>query len=179
MSKKVISMSLSQKSIQNAINELRSYQSELGRKTELFVKKLAEVGITVAQTYINESPLGKYITVKTNIMPEKAGCRAVLIATGKIFEHEGYAPFSSLLAVEFGAGIHYNPVPNPKAEELGFGVGTFPNQTHAFDENGWWFFDEDKEKWVHSYGIKATMPLCNASDAIVRDVVRIAREVFS
>ena len=45
MAKKVISMSLSQKSIQNAINELRNYQSELKRKTELFVKKLAEVGI--------------------------------------------------------------------------------------------------------------------------------------
>ena len=47
MAKKVISMSLSQKSIQNAINELRNYQSELKRKTELFVKKLAEVGSPV------------------------------------------------------------------------------------------------------------------------------------
>ena len=177
MSKKVISMSLSQKSIQNAINELRNYQSELKRKTELLVKKLAEVGITVAQTYINESPLGKYITVKTNIMPEKAGCRAVLIATGKIFEHEGYAPFSSLLAVEFGAGIHYNPVPNPKAEELGFGVGTFPNQTHAFDENGWWWMDLDGE-WHHSYGFEPTQPMYHAWLEMYSQIEQIAKKVF-
>lgn len=178
MPKEIMKADLSVSSIKKLQSDLRKYQSELTGKCKEFVEKLAQRGITVAQASISDSPLGKYITIKTETTPEQAGCRAVLIATGKTFEHDGYAPFNSLLAVEFGSGIHYNPVPNPKADDLGFGVGTFPGQTHAFDENGWYFYDDKTDKWVHSYGVKATMPLYNASMAITQDVVKIAKEVF-
>ena len=83
-----------------------------------------------------------------------------------------------MLLIEFGAGIRYNPLPNPKAGEYGMGVGTYPGQMHAFDPAGWYYWGED-EKWHHSYGIKATMPMYNAAKIIQERVVQIAREVFS
>ena len=44
---KKIRISLSEKSIQNAINEVRKYQRELISKNEVFVRRLAELGIPV------------------------------------------------------------------------------------------------------------------------------------
>lgn len=177
MAKRKFTADLSVKGIKDLQKQLRNYQNDITRKSKELVERLAERGVNVAQADINESPLGKYVSLKTDIKPEQAGCRAVLIATGKNFEHEGYAPFNSLLAIEFGAGIHYNPIPNPNADELGLGVGTFPGQVHAF-EDYWFYWDEEKQKWLPTHGVKATMPMYNASVAIAADVVKIVREVF-
>ena len=44
--------------------------------------------------------------------------------------------------IEFGAGIHYNKSSsNPKSKDFKLGVGTFPDQTHAFDSNGWYYWE--------------------------------------
>ena len=62
---------------------------------------------------------------------------------------------------------------------MGYGVGTFPGQTHAFQEEGWWFKDEETDKWIHSYGVQATMPMYNASIEMRQKVTEIAKEVFA
>ena len=102
---------------------------------------------------------------------------AILIATGKTVTSEDREPFYTLLAVEFGAGIFYNSTENPKAPELGFGVGTYPGQIHAF-EDGWYYWDDNTETWRYTHGIKATMPMYNAEQQIIQQYVKIAREVF-
>lgn len=178
MAKKTLKADLSISSIRNLQKELEKYRDSLTYKTRLLAEKLAEIGIKVAEAKIGESPLGKYVTIKTDITEEKTGCKAILIATGETFEHEGYAPFNSLLAIEFGAGIRYNSEENPKAPDLGFGVGTFPDQTHAFDKNGWWFWSEEKQAWIRSYGVKATMPMYQASIEIQQNIVKVAKEAF-
>ena len=172
---KKITMNLSVSSIQNAIKELRQYQSDLNRKCEIFCQRLTELGKITAQTRIDESPLGKYITVTTDIQPDKTGCKAMLIAAG-VTKSTDYGDVNMLLLVEFGGGIHHNPVANPKAGELGFGVGTFPGQTHAF-EDGWWYPGDDGE-WHYTHGVKATMPMYNASTEMLLNIRKIAREVF-
>ena len=179
MTKKTLKADLSMQGIRKLQDELRKYQNDLTRKCRLLATELAEIGVKVAEAKIGESPLGKYVSIQTNITEEQAGCKAILIATGEVKESEGYAPFNTLLAIEFGAGIHYNPTPNPNADKFGFGVGTFPGQIHAEDPNGWYFWDDEKEKWIHSYGVKATMPLYNASMEMVQEVVKIAKKVFS
>lgn len=178
MTKKTLKADLSISSIRNLQKELKKYKDSLTYKCRLLAEKLAESGIKVVETKIGESPLGKYVTIKIDITEEQAGCKAILIATGETFEHEGYAPFNSLLAIEFGAGIRYNSEENPKAPDLGFGVGSFPDQTHAFDKNGWWFWDENKKAWIHSYGVKATMPMYLASAEIQQNIVKAAKEIF-
>jgi hypothetical protein len=172
---KKITMNLSVSSVQNAIKELRQYQQDLNRKCEIFCQRLTELGKVTAEAKVNESPLGKYVVVTTDIKPEKAGCKAILIATG-VTKSTDYGDVNMLLLIEFGAGIHYNSVPNPKAGELGFGVGTFPGQTHAF-EDGWYYPDENGE-WHYTHGTKATMPMYNASTEMLLNIRKIAREVF-
>lgn len=169
---------LSIQGIKRLCQELEKYRDSLTYKARLLAERLSEIGIKVAEAKIRESPLGKYVTIKTDITEEKSGCKAILIAIGETFEHEGYAPFNSLLAIEFGAGIRYNKEENPKAPDLGFGVGTFPDQTHAFDKNGWWFWDERKKEWIHSYGVEATMPMHQASLEIQQNIVKEAKKVF-
>lgn len=177
---KQITMNLSTSSVQNAIKELRQYQQDLNRKCEEFCQRLTELGKITAEARVNESPLGKYTIVTTDIQPEKTGCKAMLIATG-VTKSTDYGDVNTLLFIEFGAGIHYNPVDNPKAGELGFGVGTFPGQTHAF-EDGWWYPDGVDEKgstiWKYTHGTRATMPMYGASTEMLLNVRKIAKEVF-
>lgn len=179
MAKRTYSANLSVSSLNALKKQLLDYKAELNRKCETLVSRLLESGIEVANAKVGESPLGKYVTLTTNISADKMGCKGILLAKGAVKESEGYAPFSILLAIEFGAGIHYNPTPNPKADEFGLGVGTFPGQIHAFQTEGWMYWDEKNQEWRHTYGVKATMPLYNADIKMIQDIAKIAKEVFS
>ena len=179
MAKKVFKADLSVKGIEALKRQLLQYKDSLPIKCEKLVSRLLQSGVEVSQTKISESPLGKYVTVTTNISADKMGCKGVLLAKGAVKEQEGYAPFSILLAIEFGAGIHYNPTQNPIiSSEFPYGVGTFPVQIHAMEPGGWYFWSEEKQQWIHSYGIKATMPMYNADMEIIQNVVKTAKEVF-
>ena len=176
MAKRVIRGNFSSKGIQNIIDQLQDYKQDLHRKAELLCQRLAEAGQTVALQSINDSPLGKTITLRIEMSPRPDGCKAILISTGQTKSND-YGTINTLLLVEFGAGIRLNSNENPKAGEFGMGVGTYPGQIHAFDPDGWYYWGED-EKWHHTYGTKATMPMYIASVAIRTQVADIAREVF-
>lgn len=175
MGKQVIRGNMSSKGIQSIIDQLQDYKQNLHRKTELLCQRLSEAGMAVAQTAVGESPLGKTITLRIEMEPSKVGCKAMLIAAGQTKSND-YGTVDTLLLVEFGAGVFYNPSDNPKAGEMGFGIGTFPGQIHAF-EDGWYYWGED-EKWHYTHGVKATMPMYNASVAIRQQVAAIVKEVF-
>lgn len=173
--RKVIRGSLSSQGIRHIIGELQSYRHSLERYSALFAKRLAEEGFDVAQIYIAEAtetadrdkPIGT-LDIKTDANGWVSSVR--LQFTGL-----------QVLFVEFGAGAIYNPgiTPNPWSATFGMGVGTFPRQKHAFDDNGWSYYGND-DQWHHTYGTKATMPMFHASQALrQRDlVIRIAKEVF-
>ena len=173
-----IKSDLSVKGIENVKKKLIQYRDvELPRKCKEFVERLLQIGVDVSRAKISESPLGKYVTVTTDVSADKMGCKAILLAKGAVKEQEGYAPFSILLAIEFGAGIHYNPTPNPNADKFGLGVGTFPGQIHAY-EDFWFYWDENAQEWKPTHGVKATMPMYSADMEIIQNVVKIAKEVF-
>lgn len=170
---------LSVKGIESVKKKLIQYRDvELPRKCKEFVTRLLQSGVAVSKAKIDESPLGKYVTVATDISADKMGCKGILLAKGEVKEQEGYAPFSILLAIEFGSGIHYNPKPNPLSAEMGYGVGTFPGQLHAFQSEGWMYWDEKAQEWRHTYGVKATMPMYSADMEMIQKVEKIAKEVF-
>ena len=178
MAKKVFKSDLSAKGIEALKSQLLQYKDSLSIKCEELVSWLLQSGVTVSQTKISESPLGKYVTVTTNISADKMGCKGILLAKGAVKEQEGYAPFSILLAIEFGAGIHFNPTPNPIiSSEFPYGVGTFPGQTHAYQDT-WFYWDENSQEWKPTHGVKATMPMYNADMEIIQNVVKYAKEVF-
>ena len=175
---KKISVDLSIKGLNDLKRQLLQYKDELPTKCEKLVSRLLQIGVSVSQSRISESPLGKYVTVTTNISADKMGCKGILLAKGAVKESEGYAPFSILLAIEFGAGIHYNPTPNPNADKFGLGVGTFPGQVHAFEDT-WFYWDEKSKEWKPTHGVKATMPMYSADMEMIQNVVKIAKEVFA
>lgn len=180
MAKKIFKSDLSVNGLNNLKKQLLQYKNvELPTKCKELVSRLLQSGVAVSKAKIDESPVGSYVKVTTDISADNMGCKGVLLAKGAVKESEGYAPFSILLAIEFGAGIHYNPTPNPLiSSEFPYGVGTFPGQTHAF-EDMWWYWDEDKQEWKPTHGIKATMPMYSADMEIIQNVVKIAKEVFA
>ena len=178
MAKKVFKSDLSVKGIEALKSQLLQYKDNLPIKYEKLVSRLLQRGVEVSQAKISESPLGKYVTVTTNISADKIGCKGILLAKGAVKEQEGYAPFSILLSIEFGAGIHFNPTPNPLiSSEFPYGVGTYPGQTHAY-EDMWWYWDENTQEWKPTHGVKATMPMYSADMEIIQNVVKFAKEVF-
>ena len=178
MAKKVFKSDLSSNGVEALKRQLLHYKDSLPVKCEKLVSRLLQSGVSVSQTKISESPLGKYVTVTTDVSADNMGCKGILLAKGTVKEQEGYAPFSILLAIEFGAGVHFNPTPNPLSAEMGYGVGTFPGQVHAMEPGGWYFWSEEKQQWIHSYGVKATMPMYSADMEIIQNVVKEAKEVF-
>lgn len=179
MAKKVFKSDLSEKGIEALKSQLLQYKDSLSIKCEKLVSRLLQSGVAVSQTKISESPLGNYVTVTTDVSADKMGCKGILLAKGAVKEQEGYEPFSILLAIEFGAGIHYNPTPNPIiSSEFPYGVGTFPGQTHAY-EDMWFYWDENTQEWKPTHGVKATMPMYNADMEIIQNVVKYAKEVFT
>ena len=159
--------------------QLLQYKDDLPIKCEKLVSRLLQSAVAVSQARINESPLGKYVTITTDISADKVGCKGILLAKGAVKEQDGYAPFSILLAIEFGSGVHFNPTPNPLiGSEFPYGVGTFPGQTHAYQDT-WFYWDENTQEWKPTHGVKATMPMYNADMEIIKNVVKFAKEVFA
>ena len=104
---------------------------------------------------------------------------AKIIGSGTVNQAAGREPFYTMLAIEYGSGIRFNKPPgNPDAAKMGYGPGTFPGQMHAFDEKGWYYWDEGLQSWRHTYGIEATMPMYAATLKIREAVESVAREVF-
>ncbi|VYT08902.1 Uncharacterised protein [uncultured Clostridium sp.] len=167
---KKISISLSQKSIQNAISEVRKYQRELIDKNELFVRRLAELGIPVIDQNIavaqGDSDKNHNTYIKINSFGSYSEAKLVV---------EG----SELLYIEFGSGIHYNgsagTSPHPKGEEFGYTIGSYGKGQGSKD---FWFYYADTGEAVMSHGTQSTMPVYKASMEIIQNIRRIAREVF-
>lgn len=170
MAKKTIKCSLSNRSIQNAISEIRKYQQELSDKNRIFVQKLCELGIPVIDQNIaaaqGDSDKSHNTYIKINSFGSYA--QAQLIVEGR-----------DLLFIEFGSGIHYNgsagSSPNPKGQEFGYTIGSYGQEKGANDH---WFYYADTGESVMSRGTEATMPVYRASVEIIQNIQRIAREVF-
>lgn len=165
-----IQINLSKASIDSAINQLKAYQKSLDDKNQLFVKRLAELGIPIIDMNIVGAKGDSDTTHDTEIRisHSKDIAKAVLSVSGK-----------DVLFFEFGAGIRYNNGNiHPKASEFGYGVGTYPGQIHAINPGYWWYKDEGDGQVHLSFGTEATMPMLKASNEIISKIRKIAREVY-
>ena len=173
---------LSLSSVRHARVAMKAYSDNLDEMCRRFVVALANKGIDVAQA--NLGGFGEYITFAVDAETFNCGARAIMYATNKSLIHVqwigagasyGEADISPLLMAEFGSGLKAQK--NPRGPEFGMGTGTFPGQVHAEDPEGWWYMDLNGE-WHHSYGITPTMPMQNAAEEIMRQIVATAREIF-
>ena len=167
---KQIKFGLSVSEIQQAKKQLQQYQAELNVKTNTLIKRLAQLGLETSKAVIARHTKGSGETL--------GSARIETTSAGEIVRMSVVVESDAILFLEFGSGITYNEGEgNPLASELGYGVGTYPGQTHAYDPNGWWYQDDNGE-WKHSFGIKADMPMYKASRAMRDNLSKVAREVF-
>lgn len=175
---KPISFGLSVSEIDRAIKELREYQNNLDKKCEQLCFELCKAGMPIARSYIGDSGFGKYIRLFSEITPEKAGCKAILIMedsqkiVSKWQNQDGVQSkeIYPALMLEFGAGL---PAQNP-ANIPGVGTGTYG--THG-NKPGWWYMDLQGE-WHYASGTSPKMPMYFAGKELRNKVLKIAKEVF-
>lgn len=164
--------------IDGIIDYLNDYSASLEEKALEFCQRLADFGIIVAEDNLGEWAGYVLFTKKVE------GNKVILIAadkskvlkvwyTDKDKVNERSYEVSPLLLAEFGSGW----AAKNKWNIDGVGQGTMPEQTHAFDTKGWFWYDENGDK-IHSYGEEPTYPMYSATIGMVIEIQRIAKEVF-
>lgn len=179
MANKVFKSDLSISGINNLIKELKAYQKNFKEKVEEFVRKLAETGIKVIDENMEKAAFtydskgiqsGADTTHQTEVKVSSRNnmIKAELIVTGE-----------SLLFIEFGAGVYYNAPPgqsiHPKGKEFGFVIGSY-GKGHGV-QKVWGYYDDNGDL-VLTHGVEATMPLYKAEMEIIKNVTKVAKEVF-
>ena len=166
-------------SIDQLIDELESYKKTLNRQIELFLNRLLDVGISIAES--NSGTYGRYIIFEKKVNVSESEYVGILNGRDahKVFKEwqtrdgtDGYE-ISPILMAEFGSGW----LAQVLGDVQGVGQGTMPNaKGHANDPKGWYWKDDDG--WHHSFGEAPTMPMHRASVQMLVNINRIAHEVF-
>jgi len=168
---------LNQKSLNHAIGELKKYKDSLQTKNEIFLKRLIDAGIRVAERnvgkYTGYVSFEKEVSSKGNV-----GIGILRGKDTKPFVSWWYyngtkkeVDVSGILMSEFGSGW----LAEVLFDVTGVGQGTFPGQTHATDFQ--WFWRDDKGLHV-SRGELPTHPMYKAMMEMYKEIYVIAREVF-
>ena len=164
MAKKVIKMSLSTASIDNAMKELWEYQYSLNAKKNKILEELANIGVQEASVRF------------TTAMYDGVNDSSVTLDTvdnGYCIRAEGKA----VAFIEFGAGVYHNPsepYPNPRPSGI-VGIGEYGKGRGK--RQAWGFRDESGEL-VITHGNPAAMPMWYASEEMRSKILKIAQEVF-
>ena len=152
-----------EKSIAEALAVVRQYKKDFAAKERLFVKRLAEIGVSVASSGFEVADYDG--TKDVTVSMTQRGTKAVVKAYG---ETVGF--------IEFGTGIRYPEWNNsgmdytpPKHGTYGKGQGARPKG---------WFFKPGEGALQHTYGNPPAEAMRTARDVMVERVVQIAREVW-
>lgn len=174
MSKKIISVELSEAGIDEALKEIERYKQDVLRKEKLLRQRVAEVLEAEAQSGFN-SAIADDLTDssggpqygKVDVVTNNRGDVTVVVANGE-----------DAVWIEFGAGVYHNgPVgssPNPYGQRLGFTIGGFGKGNGR--KELWGFYENGELKLTH--GTPAAMPMAKAVTTLCNELPRIAREVF-
>ena len=175
MAKKVISMTLSQKSIQNAIEELRSYQNSLEYKCRRLAEKLAEKGVEIAQTYVASLDAIFTYELNSSIHAEHVkdvkggGVYAVVAGT----DHA--------LFVEFGTGIvgQQSPYPGKLPDGVTWEYASGKTIRQLADGRYGWFYRDDNGQWWFTEGMPSRPFMYYTANELRDLIVETAKEVFA
>ena len=164
VAKRVIKMSLSAESIDNAIAELKAYKRLVEIKTNELLEELAKIGVREASvrftTAIYDGVNDSSVTL--NDIPGGYS----IVAEGK-----------AVAFIEFGAGVYHNPgepYPNPRPDGI-VGIGEYGK---GLGKRQAWGFTDDSGELVITHGNPAAMPMWYASEEMRDKILKIAKEVF-
>jgi hypothetical protein len=161
---KVIRMSLSTKSISQAIKELKAYRDSLESRKQQLLDELANIGVREASVRFTTAIYDGVNDSDVTLEVIDNGYR--IVAEGK-----------AVAFIEFGAGVYHNPsepYPKPRPEGI-VGIGEYGKGMGK--RQAWGFHDESGEL-VITHGNPAAMPMWYASEEMRNSILKIARKVF-
>lgn len=161
---KIVIDPFKKESINAAIKQLQQYETDFKAKETEFIRRLKELGVSVATTGF---AMAEYDGVNDVLIAEtQLGNRAAVIAYG---ETVGF--------IEFGTGVKYPEWDNagmsytpPKHGTYGKGRGKLPH--------GWYFKQSDGAKARHTYGNPPAEAMLTARNEMIDQITTIAREVW-
>ncbi len=160
---KKIAISLSKKSIDQAIKELERYKQWVNEKTKQLCERLALIGAHEASVRFANAIYDGDNDVHIEVGPTENGW--VIKANGQ-----------AVCFIEFGAGVYHNPAepyPNPRPEGI-VGIGEYGKGQGK--RQAWGFYNDGE--LVITHGNPAAMPMWYVTQEMEREVRRIAQEVF-
>ena len=157
-------MSLSTKSIGQAIKELKAYRDSLEDRKQQLLDELANIGVREASvrfiTAMYDGVNDSEVTLET-------------IENGYRIVAEGNA----VAFIEFGTGVYHNPTepyPNPRPNGI-VGIGEYGK---GYGKRQAWGFKDETGELVITHGNPAAMPMWYASEEMRNSILKIAKRVF-
>lgn len=152
------------KSITEAIKQLERYEKDFKQKEAEFIRRLTEIGVSVATTGFS---LADYDGVNDVLVTDtQNGNRAAVIAYG---ETVGF--------IEFGTGVKFREWNDTDTDYTPPAHGTYGKGRGA-NPHGWYFKQGEGAAARHTYGNPPAEAMLAARDAMIDRVIQIAREVW-
>lgn len=152
------------KSVATAIKRLEQYKKDFIAKEAEFVRRLKEIGVSVATAGFATAD---YDGINDVLIAEtQNGNRAAVIAYG---ETVGF--------IEFGTGVRYPEWDNSGMDYTPPKHGTY-GEGRGKQRHGWYFNQHDGAGAQHTYGNPPAEAMRTARDRMVESVIQIAREVW-
>lgn len=152
------------RSITAAIKKLEQYEKEFRAKEAEFIRRLKDIGVSVAETGFS---LADYDGINDVLIAEtQNGPRAAIIAYG---EAVGF--------IEFGTGVKFREYDSSSTEFTPPAHGTYGKGKGA-NPKGWYFSQGEGAAGRHTFGNPPAEAMLTARDVMVERVVQVAREVW-
>ncbi len=161
---KIVIDPLNPESIKSAIAQVKQYEKDFLAKEQEFARRLADLGVRVAQTGFATADYDGVNDVVVSLVKTPTGY--AVVASG---EKVGF--------IEFGTGIRYPEWDNTDMAYTPPAHGTY-GKGQGKNPWGWWFKAHDGAVARHTYGNPPAEAMRTARDQMVEQVVQIAREVW-
>lgn len=175
MAKKILKADLSISSIRRLQKDLIRYQEYLTNKAAQLAKRLCELGVDIAQVQIASLDAiftGELIASIHSEYKDSTKYGAIFAVV---------ADSSHAVFVEFGTGQRGEdkpyPYPLPEGISWDYNVGKTIRQ-NAKTGRYYWFYPGQDGKWHYTEGLPSRPFLHNTSMELIREVPKIAKEVF-
>lgn len=183
-----IDVELSESGIEKLIKQLEDYKKSIREKNKLFLEKLAERGIEVAESAVSGGThtMPSRITFRKEIETEDGIVTAYVIGEGQPFQSDWVdgdgKKWSDMVyplsMMEFGsAGL---ALPEQNAFGGHGGQGSFSKRGHA-DDIDWYVKKgtDESVKATHATAIAPTRPMYHAAEKMRSEILDVMREVFT
>ncbi len=161
---KIVIDPFKKESVNAAIKQLKQYERDFTQKESEFVRRLAEIGVSVARAGFATADYDGIKDVVVSL--EQTATGATVIASG---ETVGF--------IEFGTGVKYPEWDNTGMEYTPPAHGTY-GKGRGKNPHGWYFKQNEGGAARHTYGNAPAEAMLTARNEMISRVVQIAREVW-